>query len=60
MLEWLRRQISPKPEELFEILPMWEAAHGRPFFKPAECPFSAHVRAKGVVSRIFGDTRHDN
>jgi len=60
MLEKLKNLFKPSTEEILEGLKGYEEVHGRPYFSPQLCPFSKYVRANGVVTRIFGDTRYDN
>ena len=61
MFEWIKSLFSgPTPEEWLEGLQAYEMMNGRPFFRGKSCPFSQHVREKGVASRKFASTRHDN
>lgn len=62
MIAWiksvLRENISV--EDIAIGMQVWESHYGRPYFQPQECPFSEAVKLKGVVTRQFSSTRHDN
>lgn len=61
MLQWLKDLFrEPTAEELLEGLRSFEIINGRAFFPGKTCPFSRHVREKGVATREFVGTRHDN
>jgi len=58
MLEWFKNLVNeePSPEAVEVASFLLEELTGR----KVPCPFSAHVKKHGVVTRVFDGTRTDN